>query len=155
MGRSSIEPQKPALSLFLSTLRLKLLEDSSLDTEVDPGRDSSATDGKGEEFHSCPLQMHAPVCQAHLLLHALLFPVHQWDSILVNLGILPAWGEKTLQHQEVESVTTTRSLMNPVAFSFPPGPCAEVLAQQRAATTHLLQVLEDLEQAHEEFQKRG
>ncbi|XP_052023686.1 rasGAP-activating-like protein 1 isoform X1 [Apodemus sylvaticus] len=35
------------------------------------------------------------------------------------------------------------------------GPCAEVLAQQRAATTRLLQVLEDLEQAHEEFQKRG
>lgn len=52
-------------------------------------------------------------------------------------------------------VTTTRSLLNPVDFSFPPGPCAEVLAQQRAATTHLLQVLEDLEQAHEEFQKRG
>ncbi|XP_028609733.1 rasGAP-activating-like protein 1 isoform X1 [Grammomys surdaster] len=35
------------------------------------------------------------------------------------------------------------------------GPCAEVLAQQRAAITRLLQVLEDLEQAHEEFQKRG
>lgn len=35
------------------------------------------------------------------------------------------------------------------------GACAEVLAQQRAAITHLLQVLEDLEQAHEEFQKRG
>nr|XP_034345356.1 rasGAP-activating-like protein 1 isoform X3 [Arvicanthis niloticus] len=34
-------------------------------------------------------------------------------------------------------------------------PCAEVLAQQRAAITHLLQVLEDLELAHEEFQKRG
>ncbi|ERE75288.1 rasGAP-activating-like protein 1, partial [Cricetulus griseus] len=33
--------------------------------------------------------------------------------------------------------------------------CTEVLAQQRAAITHLLQVLEDLEQAHEEFQKRG
>uniref|UniRef100_A0A8C6ID71 RAS protein activator like 1 (GAP1 like) n=1 Tax=Mus spicilegus TaxID=10103 RepID=A0A8C6ID71_MUSSI len=67
------------LLLGRDQLRLKLLEDSSLDTEVDPGRDSSATDG----------------------------------------------------------------------------PCAEVLAQQRAATTHLLQVLEDLEQAHEEFQKRG
>ncbi|CAH6778846.1 rasGAP-activating-like protein 1 [Phodopus roborovskii] len=35
------------------------------------------------------------------------------------------------------------------------GTCTEALAQQRAATTHLLQVLEDLEQAHEEFQKRG
>lgn len=41
---------KPALSLFLTTLRLKLLEDSSLDTEVEvgPGKDSDATDGKGE-----------------------------------------------------------------------------------------------------------
>ncbi|XP_029333977.1 rasGAP-activating-like protein 1 isoform X2 [Mus caroli] len=67
------------LLLGRDQLRLKLLEDSSLDTEVDPGRDSRASDG----------------------------------------------------------------------------PCAEVLAQQRAATTHLLQVLEDLEQAHEEFQKRG
>ncbi|XP_029389486.1 rasGAP-activating-like protein 1 isoform X2 [Mus pahari] len=67
------------LLLGRDQLRLKLLEDSSLDAEVDPGRDSNATDG----------------------------------------------------------------------------PCAEVLAQQRAATTHLLQVLEDLEQAHEEFQKRG
>ncbi|XP_031193542.1 rasGAP-activating-like protein 1 isoform X2 [Mastomys coucha] len=35
------------------------------------------------------------------------------------------------------------------------GPCAEALAQQRIAITRLLQVLEDLEQAHEEFQKRG
>ncbi|XP_051017552.1 rasGAP-activating-like protein 1 isoform X2 [Acomys russatus] len=33
--------------------------------------------------------------------------------------------------------------------------CAEVLAQQRTAITRLLQVLEDLEQAHEEFQRRG
>uniref|UniRef100_UPI003BEED6B3 rasGAP-activating-like protein 1 isoform 2 n=1 Tax=Rattus norvegicus TaxID=10116 RepID=UPI003BEED6B3 len=69
------------LLLGRDQLRLKLLEDSSLDTapDVDPGKDSSAVDG----------------------------------------------------------------------------PCAEVLAQQREATTRLLQVLEDLEQAHEEFQKRG
>lgn len=55
-------PWKTALSLFLSTLRLKLLEDSSLDPapEVDPGKDSGAADGKGEGVpfsslsESCP-----------------------------------------------------------------------------------------------------
>ncbi|XP_059105370.1 rasGAP-activating-like protein 1 isoform X4 [Peromyscus eremicus] len=35
------------------------------------------------------------------------------------------------------------------------GACVEVLTQQRDAITHLLQVLEDLEQAHEEFQRQG
>ncbi|XP_052611178.1 rasGAP-activating-like protein 1 isoform X1 [Peromyscus californicus insignis] len=35
------------------------------------------------------------------------------------------------------------------------GACVEVLARQRTAITHLLQVLEDLEQAHEEFQRQG
>ncbi|XP_050014897.1 rasGAP-activating-like protein 1 isoform X2 [Alexandromys fortis] len=80
LGRSSTVPWKPALSLFLTTLRLKLLEDSSLDTAVDmgPGKDSDATDGAR----------------------------------------------------------------------------TEVLAQQRDATIHLLQVLDDLEQAHKEFQKQ-
>lgn len=65
LGKSSTVPYKPALSLFLSTLRLKLLEDSSLDTdpELGPGKDSGATDGKGEGLHSYPLQMRAAVCQ--------------------------------------------------------------------------------------------
>ncbi|KAH0502921.1 RasGAP-activating-like protein 1 [Microtus ochrogaster] len=68
------------LLLGRDQLRLKLLEDSSLDTAVDigPGKDSDATDGAR----------------------------------------------------------------------------TEVLAQQRDATTHLLQVLDDLEQAHKEFQKQ-
>lgn len=50
-------PKKPALSLFLSNLRLKLLEDCGLDTapEVDPGRSSGAVDGKEEKTHPRPL----------------------------------------------------------------------------------------------------
>ncbi|XP_008845707.1 rasGAP-activating-like protein 1 isoform X2 [Nannospalax galili] len=35
------------------------------------------------------------------------------------------------------------------------GACAEVLARQRAAAARLLQVLEDLDQAHEDFQQQG
>nr|XP_044989087.1 rasGAP-activating-like protein 1 isoform X2 [Jaculus jaculus] len=35
------------------------------------------------------------------------------------------------------------------------GSCPEVLTRQRAAAAHLLQVLEDLHQAHEEFQQQG
>lgn len=35
------------------------------------------------------------------------------------------------------------------------GPCSEALAQQRAAAAHLLEVLEDLDHAHEEFQWQG
>lgn len=46
-------------------------------------------------------------------------------------------------------------MLNPMACSFPSGVPTEVLAQQRDATIHLLQVLDDLEQAHKEFQKQG
>jgi RAS protein activator-like 1 len=35
-----------------------------------------------------------------------------------------------------------------------PGVCPEVLARQRAVAAHLLDVLEDLDRAHEEFQQR-
>lgn len=45
-------------------------------------------------------------------------------------------------------------MLTPMACSFPSGACTEVLTQQRDATTHLLQVLDDLEQAHKEFQKQ-
>lgn len=71
-------PWKPALSLFLTTLRLKLLEDSSLDTAVDmgPGKDSDATDGKGEGVPILSLA-NAPF----VLLHSLMFPVYQWYPI--------------------------------------------------------------------------
>lgn len=75
--------------------------------------------------------------------------------VLVTLEILSAWDNTTAPESHWALVTATGSLLNPVAFSFPPETCTEVLAQQRAAITHLLQVLEDLEQAHEEFQKRG
>lgn len=74
--------------------------------------------------------------------------------VLVNLGILSAWG-KTFSLRKWTLVTATRNLVSSVACTFPPGACAEVLAQQRTAITRLLQVLDDLEQAHEEFQRRG
>lgn len=160
LGRSSTVPQKPALPLSLSTLRLKLLEDSSLDTapDVDPGKDSSAVDGKREGFHSCPLQMCAPVRQAHPLCPPACplvssSPVGQYPGEFGNSFCMGGGGN--LQLHGVGSGDNHQEPAEPVAFSFLPGPCAEVLAQQREATTRLLQVLEDLEQAHEEFQKRG
>lgn len=58
-----------------------------------------------------------------VLLHALLFPVHQWDSILVNLGILFVWGgKKTYSSMEWALVTTTRSLLNLWPFLSYQGP---------------------------------
>lgn len=98
--------QKPALSLFLSILRLKLLEDSSLDIapEADPGNDSGAMDGKGERFHCCLLQTCVPVCQTHpyTFLQALLFPVCQRDPSAGKPGDSFCMG-KNLQPQEVDS----------------------------------------------------
>lgn len=85
---------------------------------------------------------------SYVLLLALSFPVH---LVLVHFG----GGLGTYSPRKWALVTTTSSLLSPVAYSCPPGACAEVLAQQRAAITRLLQVLEDLDQAHEEFQKRG
>lgn len=147
-------PWKPALSLFLTTLRLKFLEDSSLDTavEVGPGKDSDATDGEANAHPSLPSKRPLSSCIP------LCFQFPSSALVLLNLGILSALDKTRAPESHWALVTATKSLVHhidPMACSFPSGARTEVLAQQRDATTHLLQVLDDLEQAHKEFQKRG
>lgn len=162
LGWSKTGTQGSALSVSLSTSRMKFLEGCNMDTspEEDAGKDSSSMEGKGSvEGVPFPCPLTSPsTCQVQpcALQVTLLFPAHPQARglcvwVLAPVRILRAQGKSGSPSAWVGPPTLAcLSPCGPLISR--PGACPEALDRQREAAGRLLEVLEDLDRAHEDFQ---